>query len=189
MTNLLTKLDPVSPVARVILMLLPHLRAPVVLEPAPGSALPQGCVLVPRARLIIAGAIGPLDAALTEAQDIASALQCDLLLVSLRPPGAASPFRFDALIAGESGYELLSDLVFGLGSGDHPVLLPRYAGDAISLGRSGLIGADPFLNHRERATAIARGRARIALSIWGEGADEFLLHPCVAPVSAEELSL
>lgn len=84
-----------SPVVRVIAGLLPHLPAVIVFAPSRTSPVPQVCLHLPAAYLLVAGAAGPVAPALILIDDIARRTQCDVMLVSPREPNHPQAIRFE----------------------------------------------------------------------------------------------
>jgi hypothetical protein len=160
-----------SPVVRVMLGLLPHLPAPVIFKPARSSKVPAGCVQVPTANLIIAGAAGPIGHALLNADAIAREARCDLILVSLREPGHPHAIRFDAILHLDDRTEHASDLLLWRCRNRAAALVPvARHGQSIVMGLSGLIPSDPtpYANPVERLQGLAMASAELRRTLWDE---------------------
>lgn len=172
MSELIEQLSTASPVVRAMLGLLPHLTPPLILEPAPTSILPRGCLHLPAMRLVVAGAGGPVDPAIAVADGIAQSMEVDVLLVSIRPPSHATRrIRYDAIFVEQGRTELMPDLLFWTLPDRLPAFVPMTKGaPAAVIGKSTLIPsyAMPFLDEAERAAGIARGTSGERLALSGE---------------------
>ncbi|MES3046711.1 hypothetical protein [Sphingomonas faeni] len=162
-----------SPVVRVMAGLLPHLPAPVVFAPSRNSPVPQGCLHLPAADLLVAGAAGPVAPALILVDDIARRTQCDVILVSLREPSHAHAVRFDVVFAGLDRTEHVHDLLLWRMKNRATALVPigRY-GQSVVLGRSGLIPSEPppYPGPVERMQGVALGTAELRRTLCDEEA-------------------
>lgn len=162
-----------SPVVRVMAGLLPHLPAPVVFEPSRTSPVPKGCLHLPSARLVIAGAAGPVGPALIHIGDIAQRTGCDVILVSLREPRHPHAIRFDVAFYCADRIEYVPDLLFWRMKNRRTALVPigRY-GQSVVLGRSGLIPSEPspYVGPVERMQGLALGTAEMRRTLWDEDA-------------------
>lgn len=168
---MIDRLDTGSPIVRAMLALLPHCSPPAILEPHPSSLLPQGCIHLPSMRLILAGATGPVEPTLSEAERIARAADCDMLIVSIRADAAGRALRYDALFIQQDRTEFALDLLFWTLPHRMAALVPvdkRAA--AVIIGRSTLIPSDamPYADAAERVAGIARGASEQRLALWGE---------------------
>jgi hypothetical protein len=171
MSALIEQLHIVSPVARTMFALLPHLSPPVVLAAGPHAIQPEGCLHLPTMNLILAGAGGPLDPALVSADAVARSTKADVLLVSIRPNQASNAIRFDALFVEGERTELFTDLLFWTLPDCMPAFVPRVKGaPAVIVGKTTLIPsyAMPYANSAERMAGIARAADELRLALWGE---------------------
>lgn len=171
MTPLIEHLHLHSPVVKSMIGLLPHLSPPLILEPGPKAAMPQGCMYLPAMKLVVAGASGPVDPALAAADRIAREMAADVLVVSIRPNFGAEAIRFDAMFVEAGRTELFPDLLFWTLPERMPAFVPRASGaPAVIIGRSTLIPSEqmPYADRAERAAGVARGSAEQRLSLWGE---------------------
>lgn len=156
---------------RAMLGLLPYCSPPAILEPHPQSTLPPGCIELPSMRLILAGVTGPVEPTLAEAESIARAADCDMLIVSIRANAVGRALRYDALFIQRDRTEFALDLLFWTLPHRMAALVPidkRAA--AVIIGRSTLIHSDamPYADAAERAAGIARGASEQRLALWGE---------------------
>jgi hypothetical protein len=171
MTALIEQLHINSPVVRAMLGLLPHLTPPVVLQPAPNSPLPRGCLHLPSMRLVVTGGAGPVVPALGVAEAVARAMDSDVLVVSIRPNHAIRALRYDVLFVEQDRTEHVSDLLFWTLPDRMPALVPMARGaPAAIIGKTTLIPSDamPFRDAAERAAGVARGVSEQRLALWGE---------------------
>lgn len=162
-----------SPVVRVMAGLLPHLPAPVVFEPSRTSPVPQGCLHLPAADLLVAGAAGPVVPALILVDDIARQTQCDVILVSLREPSHPHAIRFDVVFSCADRAEHVHDLLLWRMKNRSTALVPvgRH-GQSVVLGRSGLVPSEPspYAGQVERMQGVALGTAELRRTLWDEEA-------------------
>ena len=162
-----------SPVVRVMAGLLPHLPAPVVFEPSRTSPVPKGCLHLPAAGLLVAGAAGPVGPALILVDDIARRTQSDVILVSLREPSHPHAIRFDVAFYCCDRTEHVHDLLLWRMKNRFTALVPvgRY-GQSVVLGRSGLIPSEPtpYVGPVERMQGVALGTAELRRTLYDEDA-------------------
>jgi hypothetical protein len=146
MTMLIDTLHLGSPVVRAMLGMLPHLPAPVVFAPGHKPGVPRGCLHLPTAGLIIAGAAVPADAvssALLEIDSLARTTRLDVLLLSLRAPGELHPVRADVVLRWGEDFRCRQDLLLWRLRGHRTALVPATTrGQSVVLGQTGLILRD-----------------------------------------------